>query len=77
MWPTVSRGPDSDVTTAGGDPRIEVASARNARSAHCHVAVIEPEAWIEQACKVVGRELTDGEWDEYVPGEVDQRPVCT
>lgn len=37
---------------------------------------IEPEAWIERACEVVGRELTDAEWDEHVPSDVDRGPVC-
>jgi Novel STAND NTPase 1 len=37
---------------------------------------IEPDAWIERACEVVSRELTDAEWDEHVPGDVDRRPVC-
>lgn len=37
---------------------------------------IEPDAWIERACEVVGRELTDDEWDEHVPGDVDRGPVC-
>lgn len=37
---------------------------------------IEPDAWIERACEVVSRELTDAEWDEYVPGDVERAPVC-
>ena len=37
---------------------------------------IEPEAWIERACALVGRELTDAEWAEHVPGDVERGPVC-
>lgn len=37
---------------------------------------IEPPAWIERACEVVDRELTDAEWDAHVPGDVARGPVC-
>ncbi|MFO7778127.1 MAG: BTAD domain-containing putative transcriptional regulator [Nitriliruptoraceae bacterium] len=37
---------------------------------------IDPEAWIERACEVVGRELTGAEWAEHVPGDVAREPAC-
>lgn len=37
---------------------------------------IDPDAWIARACEVVDRELSDGEWNEHVPGDVDRGPVC-
>lgn len=38
---------------------------------------LDPAAWIDRACGVVGRELTAEEWAEFVPGDVEQTPVCS
>jgi WD40 repeat protein len=36
---------------------------------------VSPDAWSRHACRVAGRELTRGEWDEFVPDQ-DYRKVC-
>lgn len=36
---------------------------------------LEPARWIERACEYVARDLTQDEWDRYVPG--DQAPQST
>ncbi len=38
---------------------------------------LDPSIWVQRACGVVGRELTSEEWDEFVPGDGEQRPVCS
>src|SRR3712207_6924911 len=30
---------------------------------------VSPDAWSRHACRVAGRELTRGEWDEFVPDQ--------
>lgn len=37
---------------------------------------LDPEVWVIRACELVGRELTPEEWEQYVPGDGPQRPVC-
>ena len=34
-----------------------------------------PEAAVEAACRIAGRELTEAEWRAYLP-ERDREPVC-
>jgi WD40 repeat protein/class 3 adenylate cyclase len=36
---------------------------------------VSPDAWSRHACRVAGRDLTRGEWDEFVPDQ-DYRKVC-
>jgi Novel STAND NTPase 1 len=36
---------------------------------------VTPDAWSRHACRVAGRELTQAEWDEFVPNQ-DYRQVC-
>jgi WD40 repeat protein/class 3 adenylate cyclase/tRNA A-37 threonylcarbamoyl transferase component Bud32 len=36
---------------------------------------VSPDAWSKHACRVAGRELTEAEWDEFVPDQ-DYRRVC-
>jgi hypothetical protein len=38
---------------------------------------LDPDEWISEACAFVGRDLTSAEWDEYVPGDAPQQPVCS
>ena len=38
---------------------------------------LNPDRWIEKACQVVGRELTQEEWDRYVPGDGPPVPACS
>jgi hypothetical protein len=38
---------------------------------------VTPERWIERACELVGRDLTEDEWREYVPGDAPQQPACS
>jgi DNA-binding SARP family transcriptional activator/WD40 repeat protein len=37
---------------------------------------MEPSVWLEQACAIVGRDLTQAEWDRYLPGR-DLQPTCS
>ena len=38
---------------------------------------LNPERWIERACEVVGRDLTQDEWDRFVPGEGEVQSACS
>jgi WD40 repeat protein len=38
---------------------------------------IGPREWIEQACRVAGRDLTEAEWDAYVPPGLPYRRTCS
>ncbi len=38
---------------------------------------VSPERWIEKACGLVSRQLTQDEWDRLVPGDEPLRSVCT
>ena len=37
---------------------------------------MRPSVWLEQACAIVGRDLTQAEWDRYLPGR-DLQPTCS
>ena len=37
---------------------------------------LDPELWIERACEVVGRDLTQAEWDLFVPGGGQPQSAC-
>jgi hypothetical protein len=37
---------------------------------------MDPSVWLEEACSIVGRDLTRAEWNRYLPGR-DQEPTCT
>jgi WD40 repeat protein len=37
---------------------------------------LDPEVWLDEACAVVGRDLTRAEWDRYLPGR-DYEPTCS
>ncbi|MEM7286479.1 MAG: BTAD domain-containing putative transcriptional regulator [Actinomycetota bacterium] len=37
---------------------------------------LTPERWRERACELVGRELTQDEWDRFVPGDEPRQPAC-
>jgi len=37
---------------------------------------LDPALWIERACDVIGRNLTQDEWDRYVPGDGQRRSAC-
>jgi DNA-binding SARP family transcriptional activator/sugar lactone lactonase YvrE len=38
---------------------------------------LDPQQWVERACAVVDRSLTQEEWDRYVPGDEPLRSVCS
>ena len=38
--------------------------------------LVDPERWIERACKIVGRDLTQDEWDRFVPGGGPVQSAC-
>ena len=37
---------------------------------------LNPERWIERACEIVSRDLTQDEWDRFVPGDEPLRSAC-
>ena len=37
---------------------------------------VSPEAWIERACRVAGRNLTQAEWDQYMPSTEPYQITC-
>ena len=37
---------------------------------------LDPSVWVERACEIVGRELTDDEWERFVPGDDPPTPAC-
>ena len=37
---------------------------------------LDPERWVERACFVVGRDFTQAEWDQLVPGDEPLRSAC-
>ena len=40
-----------------------------------HVFPVDPAVWLAQACTVAGRDLTQAEWDRYLPDR-PYAPVC-
>ena len=38
---------------------------------------LDPARWIEQACEFVERDLTQDEWDRYVPGDEPLQSACS
>ena len=36
---------------------------------------LDPDRWREAACAIAGRELTEGEWRQYLPDR-DPYPLC-
>ena len=37
---------------------------------------LDPSVWLDEACSIVGRDLTAAEWERYLP-ERDRAPTCT
>lgn len=37
---------------------------------------MNPSPWVEQACAAAGRNLTQAEWDRFLPAEGPRRPTC-
>jgi hypothetical protein len=37
---------------------------------------LNPERWVERACQIVSRDLTQAEWDRFVPGNEPLRSAC-
>ncbi len=37
---------------------------------------LDPAQWVDQACDVVGRDLTQAEWERYVPGDQQRHSAC-
>jgi WD40 repeat protein len=40
-----------------------------------HGFPLDPARWLARACMIAGRDLTQAEWDRYLPG-TPYRPVC-
>jgi hypothetical protein len=56
-------GPEDELVVLGGD--------RTGRR-----YPLEPAVWLDEACAIVGRDLTAAEWDRYLPGR-ERTPTCT
>ena len=37
---------------------------------------LDPSGWVERACDLVNRDLTQDEWDRFVPGDAPPQPAC-
>ena len=37
---------------------------------------LDPARWVAKACEIVGRDLTQEEWDRFVPGDEPLRSAC-
>jgi DNA-binding SARP family transcriptional activator/WD40 repeat protein len=37
---------------------------------------LDPQRWVEQACDLVGRDLTEDEWERWIPGDDPPRSAC-
>ena len=37
---------------------------------------LDPLRWIQQACELVGRDLTEDEWERWIPGDGHPRSAC-
>ena len=37
---------------------------------------LSPERWVTRACEIVGRDLTQDEWDRLVPGDEPRQSAC-
>jgi hypothetical protein len=37
---------------------------------------LDPDEWVDAACRLAGRNLTAAEWEELVPGEGPYRATC-
>lgn len=38
---------------------------------------LDPERWVATAGEIVGRDLTQSEWDRHVPGDSPRQAACT
>ena len=67
---------DVDDATLIGHLMVGTGTTRSVMPWYDDETRIDPSDWVERACAFVGRELTDGEWDEFVPGDASQTPAC-
>jgi hypothetical protein len=37
---------------------------------------LDPQRWVQQACDLVGRDLTEDEWERWIPGDGPPRSAC-
>ena len=37
---------------------------------------LDPAAWVDRACEVLDRQLSEAEWERFVPGDDPPTPVC-
>lgn len=69
----------SGVGSAGGSPSWFDAESNSiwvASSGRLLNIPLDPAQWIERACSVVGRDLTQAEWERYVPGDEQRHSAC-
>jgi DNA-binding SARP family transcriptional activator/WD40 repeat protein len=69
-----STDPDTGSTWFVPGPADEIVALSGDRPGRRYP--LDPAVWIEEACSIVGRDLTQAEWDRYLPRR-DRTPTCT
>ncbi|MEM9610111.1 MAG: protein kinase [Actinomycetota bacterium] len=83
LW-DVERGASAGLVWDGRGARIGTPSWYDAQSDSVWVTTsgqlvevpLDPEVWVERACSVVGRDLTEEEWERLVPGDEPVQSAC-
>ncbi len=84
LW-DVERGVSAGLAWRGSGARSNSFSPQNDPSADSMWVIasgkllqipLTPELWIERACEVVGRDLTEDEWERLVPGDGPVQSAC-
>lgn len=69
----------SGTGSVGGSPSwfdAESSSIWVASSGNVLNIPLDPVQWVDQACDVIGRDLTQAEWERYVPGDEQRHSAC-
>ncbi len=83
LW-DVERGASAGVVWDGSGATFGTESWYDAQTDSVWVATssllvripLNPEQWVERACEIVGRNLTDDEWERLVPGDDPPQSAC-
>jgi DNA-binding SARP family transcriptional activator/WD40 repeat protein len=71
---SASGEPGEAIAFLAPDPRDELVVLGGERAGRRYP--LDPRAWLEEACAIVGRDLTAEEWNRYLRGR-DRTPTCT